>query len=111
MGEPPSWYIKNPDNPKRWIVDDEAAQVVRRIYGMTLDGLGREQIAAQLEREGSGLLAPEGHQEARKRQAAAPDKMEQLHHHKDTVSPGVLRRYPQLQDLFQILQEQKADRE
>ena len=56
MGEPPSGYIKDPNNPKRWIVDDEAAQVLRRIYGMTLDGLGREQIAAQLERE--GILTP-----------------------------------------------------
>ena len=56
MGQPPYGYIKDPDNPKRWIVDDEAAQVVRNIYGMTLDGLGTEQIAAQLERE--GILTP-----------------------------------------------------
>ncbi len=56
MGQPPYGYIKDPDNPKRWIVDDEAAQVVRHIYGMTLDGLGTEQIAAQLERE--GILTP-----------------------------------------------------
>ncbi len=28
MGQPPYDYIKDPDNPKRWIVDDEAAQVV-----------------------------------------------------------------------------------
>ena len=51
MGQPPYGYMKDPDNPKRWIVDDEAAQVVKRIYGMTLDGMGTEQIAAQLERE------------------------------------------------------------
>ena len=51
MGQPPYGYIKDPANPKRWIVDDEAAQIVRRIYRMTLDGLGTEQIAAQLEKE------------------------------------------------------------
>ena len=51
MGQPPYGYMKDPDNPKRWIVDDEAAQVVKHIYGMTLDGMGTEQIAAQLERE------------------------------------------------------------
>lgn len=51
MGQPPYGYMKDPDNPKHWIVDDEAAQVVKRIYGMTLDGMGTEQIAAQLERE------------------------------------------------------------
>lgn len=56
MGQPPYGYIKDQDNPKRWIVDDEAAQVVRRIYSMTLDGLGTEQIAAQLERD--GILTP-----------------------------------------------------
>lgn len=52
MGQPPYGYMKDPDNPKHWIVDDEAAQVVKRIYSMTLDGLGTEQIAAQLERDG-----------------------------------------------------------
>lgn len=51
MGQPPYGYIKDPDNPKRWIVDEEAAQVVRRIYSMTLEGLGTEQIAAKLEQE------------------------------------------------------------
>ena len=56
MGQPPYGYMKDPDNPKRWIVDDEAALVVKRIYNMTLDGLGTEQIAAQLERD--GILTP-----------------------------------------------------
>lgn len=51
MGQPPYGYIKDPSNPKRWIVDDEAAQVVRRIYSMTLEGYGTEQIATQLEKE------------------------------------------------------------
>ena len=51
MGQPPYGYIKDPNNPKRWIVDDEAAQVVRRIYSMTLEGYGTEQIATQLERD------------------------------------------------------------
>ena len=51
MGQPPYGYIKDPSNPKRWIVDDEAAQVVRRIYSMTLEGYGTEQIATQLERD------------------------------------------------------------
>ena len=51
MGQPPYGYIKDPDNSKRWIVDDEAAQVVRRIYSMTLEGYGTEQIAAQLEKD------------------------------------------------------------
>ena len=56
MGQPPYGYIKGPENPKRWIVDEEAAQVVRRIYRMTLEGVGTEQIAAKLEED--GVLTP-----------------------------------------------------
>ena len=56
MGQPPYGYIKDPENPKRWIVDEEAAQVVRRIYRMTLEGVGTEQIAVKLEED--GVLTP-----------------------------------------------------
>ena len=56
MGQPPYGYIKDPENPKRWIVDEEAAQVVRRIYRMTLEGVGTEQTAAKLEED--GILTP-----------------------------------------------------
>jgi len=56
MGQPPYGYIKDPENPKRWIVDEEAARVVRRIYRMTLEGVGTEQIAAKLEED--GILTP-----------------------------------------------------
>jgi len=56
MGQPPYGYIKDPENPKRWIVDEEAARVVRRIYRMTLEGVGTEQIAAKLEED--GVLTP-----------------------------------------------------
>ncbi len=56
MGQPPYGYIKNPNDPKHWIVDDEAAQVVRRVYSMTLEGFGTEQIATQLEKD--GVLTP-----------------------------------------------------
>ena len=56
MGQPPYGYIKDPENPKRWIVDEEAARVVRRIYRMTLEGVGTEQIVAKLEED--GILTP-----------------------------------------------------
>ena len=51
MGPPPYGYKKDPDDPKRWIVDEEAAQVVRRIFRMTVDGYGTEQIATILSEE------------------------------------------------------------
>ena len=63
MGQPPYGYIKDPENPKRWIVDEEAAQVVRRIYRMTLEGVGTEQIAAKLEED--GVLTPRAYRQSK----------------------------------------------
>ena len=31
LSMPPYGYIKDPDDPKRWIMDEEAAEIVRRI--------------------------------------------------------------------------------
>jgi len=51
MGQPPYGYEKDLENPKRWIVDEGAAAVVRRIYSMTIDGFGTEQIATALSQD------------------------------------------------------------
>ena len=51
MGLPPYGYMKNPDGSKSWVVDEEAAAVVRRIFNMTLDGMGTQQIADTLAAE------------------------------------------------------------
>ena len=51
LGQPPYGYVKDPDDPKRWIIEPAAAAIVRRIFNMTLDGLGTEQIAATLSEE------------------------------------------------------------
>lgn len=51
MGLPPYGYMKAPDGSKRWVVDDEAAAVVRRIFRLYMDGFGAEQIAARLSYE------------------------------------------------------------
>ena len=46
---PPYGYMKDPDNPKKhWIVDDEAAGVVRQIYALCMEGFGPSQIAQKL---------------------------------------------------------------
>ncbi len=45
----PYGYKKNPDDPKEWIVDDEAARVVKRIFDLCMQGRGPSQIASQLE--------------------------------------------------------------
>ena len=51
ISAPPYGYIRNPDNPKFWIVEPEAAAIVRKIFDMTLDGKGTEQIADTLTKE------------------------------------------------------------
>ncbi len=44
-------YKKSPDDPKKWIIDDEAAAVVKRIFKMCLEGYSTSQIAKILESE------------------------------------------------------------
>ena len=46
---PPYGYTKDPDNPKKhWIIDDEAAAVVRQIFAWCMEGYGPSQIAHKL---------------------------------------------------------------
>lgn len=42
---PPYGYVKDPANKKKWVVDEEAANVVRRIFGLCIAGKGPMQIA------------------------------------------------------------------
>jgi DNA invertase Pin-like site-specific DNA recombinase/rRNA maturation endonuclease Nob1 len=44
-------YKKSGDDPKKWVIDEPAALVVKKIYGLCLNGKGPQQIARQLERE------------------------------------------------------------
>lgn len=45
---PPYGYIKDPEDKKKWIVDEEAAAVVQKIFRLCVDGLGPTQIAKWL---------------------------------------------------------------
>ena len=45
---PPYGYMKSPDNKKEWIVDEEAAAVVKRIFDLCIAGKGSMQIAKVL---------------------------------------------------------------
>lgn len=53
---PPYGYRKDPDNPKQWIIDEEAAEVVRKIYRLCIEGNGIETTARILQE--SGILTP-----------------------------------------------------
>ena len=52
LSPPPYGYIKNPDDPLFWVIDPEAADVVRRIYRMALEGYGLAETAAALGADG-----------------------------------------------------------
>lgn len=48
---PPYGYRKSPDDPKQWVVDEEAAQTVRHIFQLCMEGRGPKQIADTLWKE------------------------------------------------------------
>ena len=48
----PFGYKKDPEDKNKWIVDEPAAEVVRRIFRMSVSGLGPTQIAKKLRSEG-----------------------------------------------------------
>ncbi len=52
LSPPPYGYIKNPDDSRFWVVEPEAAEVVRRIYRMALEGYGLAETAARLAADG-----------------------------------------------------------
>ena len=48
---PPYGYLKDPEDHNHWVIDEEAAEVIRRIYQMTIDGYGPFQISKLLQKE------------------------------------------------------------
>ncbi|WP_343256317.1 recombinase family protein [Ligaoa zhengdingensis] len=79
----PYGYRKNPDEPKEWIIDEEAAKVVRQIFDLCMQGRGPSQIAAQLEKE--KVLNPTAYKqrEGRKTPHQAPEN--ECRWHESTV--------------------------
>lgn len=56
LSQPPYGYMKSSENKKKWIIDLEAATVVKSIFKMCLDGKGNETIARELQE--SEVLIP-----------------------------------------------------
>ena len=48
---PPYGYLKNPENPKEWIIDEPAARVVRKIFALCVEGYGPTKITNILTKE------------------------------------------------------------
>ncbi|MDD4494247.1 MAG: recombinase family protein [Eubacteriales bacterium] len=51
LAPPPYGYMKDPENPKKWIVDPEAASVVKKIFGYCIEGKGVETTARLLQEQ------------------------------------------------------------
>ena len=45
---PPYGYLKDPEDKDKWIIDEETAPVVRRIFSMAAEGIGPYAIARRL---------------------------------------------------------------
>lgn len=50
--QPPYGYIKSPENKNKLIIDETAANIVRRIFSMYISGAGKLYIARNLNSEG-----------------------------------------------------------
>lgn len=48
----PYGYVKDPEDKNRLLIDKEAADIVRKIFTLTIDGVRPTEIAAMLNREG-----------------------------------------------------------
>ena len=48
----PYGYVKDPEDKNRLVIDKEAADVVRKIFALTIDGVRPTEIAAMLNRDG-----------------------------------------------------------
>lgn len=51
LSQPPYGYVKDPQDKKCWIIDPEAASVVREIFKLYLDGNGEDTIARIMQEE------------------------------------------------------------
>ena len=59
LSPPPYGYVKSPENKKKWVIDPEAAEIVRKIFRLCLEGKGNEVIARQLQDE--KVLVPQAY--------------------------------------------------
>ena len=69
---PPYGYIKDPEDRTRWIVDEEAAKVVRDIFRLCVQGYGVSQIANEISKR--HIMNPTAH--AKANGISIPDKRE-----------------------------------
>ena len=51
LSAPPYGYMKSVENKKKWVIDPEAAEIVRRVFRLCIEGKGNETIARILQED------------------------------------------------------------
>ncbi len=70
LGKPPYGYKKSETDKNVWIVDDEAAEIVRRVFQMCIDGYGPAQIAKALRND--NILIPTAYEQSKGKGGTRP---------------------------------------
>ena len=79
----PFGYKKDPEDKEKWLIDEPAAAIVKKIFALSLDGRGPSQIARQLEKE--NILVPSAYYQSIKRKCAHKVPVGSCHWDKTTV--------------------------
>ena len=80
----PYGYKHDSDDPKKWVIDEEAAQVVKRIFALCMEGKGPSQIAALLEKE--KVLNPTAYKQREGRKTPHQTPENEYRWHESTVA-------------------------
>ena len=109
LGKPPYGYRCDPNDKDKWILDEDAAPMVKRIFDLCIDGKGPEQISRILERD--QVLTTRALYASRKGKPLPknPYGWKRSIHRRDSGTAGIHRMHLQFQDLLQVLQAEKAD--
>ena len=86
----PYGYVKDPDDPKHWIIDPEAAAVVKRVFDLCMEGRGPSQIANQLKAD--KVLTPTVYKKQQGRNVPHPESENPYDWHSSTVVAILERR-------------------
>ena len=86
----PYGYVKDPDDPKHWIIDPEAAAVVKRVFDLCMEGRGPSQIANQLKAD--KVLTPTAYKTQQGRNVPNPEPENPYEWHSSCVVKILERR-------------------
>ena len=80
----PFGYIKDKDDKNKWLIDEPAAQVVRKIFNYCIQGYGISQIARKLKEE--GVMTPTEYYTSIGRKTSSKVQEVKNHWNSDTIN-------------------------